>query len=284
MKFRWWDSLRQWYSLRNESCASYRQNAHGRFTILACQNLDNGLDAYSDTGSFCLGVEESHSSSWLTAFGTNRRRPWITWLILLFCLFAAMFLAWRDEHRKAKNLKERLTPRLQVTVEKKSIANAIWNGNKWMIFLRVIVSSLTERRIQNAKAYLVSIEKDSEVLWDNEEVPLTFAPGEGSDALCKTIEHGGSYPVDVVIVERGEDALFQKKKKRDWPHFDSLRDIFSKNGEYIINVRVSADDCPSILAKVKFHWGGSSFDCGIDVIATQVVGQSKAINSSKLQT
>src|SRR5438067_5369020 len=206
--------------------------------------------------------------------------PMITWLILLVCLFAAVFLAWRDEHRKTENLEERLTPRLQVSVEKKSIANAILDGNKWMIFLRVIVSSLTARRIQKAKAYLVSIEKDSKILWDDQEVPLTFAPGESPDALCKTIEHGGSYPVDVVIVRRDDNSLFLGTPKRAWPHFDSVHDIFSENGDYIINVRVSADECPSMLAKVKFHWGGDSFNCGIDVIATEVVGQSKAVNSS----
>jgi len=194
---------------------------------------------------------------------------------LCFAVVIACFLCWRDEHRKAENLEERSTPRLQVTVDKKSIANALWNGNDWMIFLRVIVSSLTARRIQNAKAYLVSIEKDSKILWDSQEVPLTFSPGEDPDALCKTIEHGGSYPVDVVIVRRGDgDPLFLGTPGRTWPHFDSVYDIFSEIGDYIINVRVSADDCPSILAKVKFHWGGDSFNCGIDVIATQSPDES----------
>jgi hypothetical protein len=93
-----------------------------------------------------------------------------------------------------------------------------------MIFLRVIVSSLTATRIQNAKAYLVSIEKDFKILWDNEEASLTFSPAESADALCKTIEHGGSYPGDVVIVRRGDDALFVGTPDRTWPHFDITRD------------------------------------------------------------
>jgi hypothetical protein len=104
---------------------------------------------------------------------------------LCFAVAFACFLCWRDEHRRADGLAERLRPRLQVTVDEKSIANAIWNNNQWMIFLRVIVSSLTAHRIENARAYLVSIEKDSKTLWDTQEVPLTFAPGENPDALRK---------------------------------------------------------------------------------------------------
>lgn len=227
-----------------------------------------------------MEAAESRYSSSFTAFGYQSSPPVVTWLILAVCFFAAAFLAWRDEHRKAEDLEERLRRRLRVAVDEKSIANAIWSGSEWMIFLRVIVSSLTSQRIQNAKAYLVSIEKDSKILWDNEEVPLTFAPGEAADALNKTIEHGGSYPVDVVIVRRGGgDPLFLGTPGRVWPHFDSVADIFSETGDYIINLRVSADDCPSVLAKVKFHWGGNSFDCGIDVIATQTVGESESINS-----
>jgi hypothetical protein len=140
-----------------------------------------------------------------------------------------------------------------------------------MIFLRVIVSSLTAKRIENAKAYLVSIEKDSKTIWDNEELPLTFSPGENPDALCKTIEHGGSYPVDVIIVRRGDDELFVGTPGRTWPHFESLHNIFAEKGDYILNVRVSADDCPSILARVKFWWGGDSYHCGIDVMPLAVL-------------
>ena len=185
---------------------------------------------------------------------------------LCFAVAAASFFCWRDERKKGESLSERLQPRLQVTVDKKSIADAIWNGDEWMIFLRIVVSSLTERRIQNAKAYLVSIEKESKTLWDNEELPLTFSPGENQDALCKTIEHGGSYPIDVVIVRRGDNALFMGTPGRTWPHFNSLYDIFSESGDYIISIRVSADDCPSIVARVLFKWGGDSFNCGIDVL------------------
>jgi len=45
--------------------------------------------------------------------------PVITWLILLTCLLAAMFLAWQEEHRKAEKLEERLAPRLKVTVDRR---------------------------------------------------------------------------------------------------------------------------------------------------------------------
>ena len=34
--------------------------------------------------------------------------PVITWLILLVCLFAAAFLAWRDQHRKTKKLQSEI--------------------------------------------------------------------------------------------------------------------------------------------------------------------------------
>jgi hypothetical protein len=71
-----------------------------------------------------------------------------------------------------------------------------------------------------------------------------------------------------VIVRRGDNTLFLGTPDRRWPHFDSPADIFAENCDYLINVRVSADDCPSILARVKFHWGGNSFDCGIDVMPT----------------
>jgi hypothetical protein len=49
--------------------------------------------------------------------------PLITWVILLACLFAATFLAWRDEHRRAKRLQSELeeqAKRLQSDLEEQS--------------------------------------------------------------------------------------------------------------------------------------------------------------------
>ena len=192
----------------------------------------------------------------------------ITWGLLFVCFCAAAFLAWRDEHRKAEELQERLAPRLQVSVsQSQSIDHAIWNDGKDLVtFFRIVVSSLTHSRIENAKGYLVSIEKDSKMLWDSQEVPLTFAPGEDADALSKTIEVGGKYPLDVMILRHGDNDLFIGTPGRVWPHFKSVAEIFSEEGEYVLTVRVAAKDCPSILRKVKFVWTGRVNDSGIDLM------------------
>jgi hypothetical protein len=108
------------------------------------------------------------------SLGLNIPKSIIAPATFSFAVVYACYLCWRDEHNRAQGLAEQLTPRLRVTVDKKSIADAIWNGEECMIFLRVIVSSLTARRIQNAKAYLVSIEKNSRILWHNEELADIF--------------------------------------------------------------------------------------------------------------
>jgi hypothetical protein len=184
-------------------------------------------------------------------------------LCLAFSL--ACFLCWRDEHKKA----QRLIPRLQVSIDQsRSITPAIWNnGNDLVTFFRLVVSSSTASRIEDAKGYLVSIEKDSKILWDSQEVPLTFAPGENADALSKTIEDGGKYPLDVLVLRHGDNDLFLGTPGRTWPHFTSLAEIFSEEGEYVLTIRISAKDCPSILAKMKFVWNGSASNCGIDLMA-----------------
>src|SRR6266481_1079430 len=75
-------------------------------------------------------------------------------LCLAFSL--ACFLCWRDEHKKT----QRLIPRLQVSIDQsRSITPAIWNnGNDFVTFFRLVVSSLTTSRIEDAKGYLVTIE------------------------------------------------------------------------------------------------------------------------------
>jgi hypothetical protein len=186
------------------------------------------------------------------------------WWIFFSCLAIAVFLAWRDEHKKA----QRLRPRLQVSIDQsRSIVNGVWNdGRDFVTFLRLVVSSLTASRIEDAKGYLVSIQRDSKILWDSQEVPLTFAPGENADALSKTIEDGGKYPLDVLIVRHGDNEVFMGTPGRTWPHFTSLDEIFSEKGEYILTLRVSAKDCPSILARMKFLWTKNADNCGIDLM------------------
>src|SRR5439155_2442244 len=229
---------------------SLRQDA---WTFL-CNTKDHWKEIVGGSAVFLLlGVAASMGLSF----------PPVVSGVLALCgaVALACFLCWRDEHNKALQL----VPRLQVSIEhSRSIVHAIWNnGNDFVTFFRLVVSSLTASRIENAKGYLVSIEKDSRVLWDSQEVPLTFAPGENDDALSKTIEDGGKYPLDVVIVLHGDNNLFLGTPGRTWPHFTSLAEIFSEEGEYVLTIRISAKDCPSILAKMKFAWTGNAYDCGI---------------------
>jgi hypothetical protein len=95
---------------------------------------------------------------------------------------------------------------------------------------------------------------------------INIAPGENADALSKTIEGGGKYPLHVLVVRHGDNDLFLGTPGRTWPHFTSLAEIFSEEGEYVLTIRISAKDCPSILAKMKFVWNGNASNCGIDLM------------------
>jgi hypothetical protein len=172
------------------------------------------------------------------------------------------------EHDAKIALEHKLTPRLSVSIDPaRSIAHAWWDGGKSMkTFFRVIVSSLSPLGVENATGYLVSIEKDLKIVWDSEDVALTFSRGEDSDTLCKKIDAGGKYPLDVVVIGHDDNRLFLGTLNRTWPCFKSVEEIFSMRGEYILNLRVSAKDCPPVSAKVKFKWTGNVNTCEIGLI------------------
>jgi hypothetical protein len=175
------------------------------------------------------------------------------------------YAVFKIERDKRIALEGRLAPCLSVSTDTaRSIAHAWWDrGTRMMTFFRVIVSSLSSSNIEDATGYLVSIEKDSKMMWDSEDVPLTFARGEDPDTLCKRIEAGGKYPLDVVVVRNDDNRLFLGTLNRTWPCFKSLEEIFSEKGDYIINLRIAAKDCSPVHAKVKFKWTGNVNTCEI---------------------
>ena len=163
-------------------------------------------------------------------------------------------------------LEEQCRPKLKVEAGHKvdgSITLHQWqehHGNVMIplpvCFYRLKVTPTSIGAVTECKAYLTRIDRDGVKRWGGDDAPLTFAPGEAEDALCKTIEDKSEKFIDVLAVT-SNGAIHVGTKNRHWRYLERLHTIFDSPGTYLLTVLVTSPDTVTSRVRLAFEWSGT---------------------------
>jgi len=145
-----------------------------------------------------------------------------------------------------------------------SVAQAWWTINREPMpvnFFRIVVNATNESQlVRDCTGFITRIEKDRKTKWGGNNAQVTFAQGEESDALSKTIRYPVAEYLDVLAVT-SRNQVFPGTKPtiglRLWPFVPAMDEIFSEPGDYALKVVITGDGVvPPITALLKFSWTG----------------------------
>jgi hypothetical protein len=118
---------------------------------------------------------------------------------------------------------------------------------------RVKVETRGTENICGCRGRLISIKRGEAVLLSGENPVLPFAPYERSDAVAKTIHPNVPEYLDLLAITEFNQVIiilheFQGSTSVNWP------DIFSLQGDYLIEIAVVSDNAPSASLRLLFKW------------------------------
>jgi hypothetical protein len=114
---------------------------------------------------FCRSIRYSSVGDLPTVTGKPLPMT-VFWSLVGICVLLAGFLVWRDEHRKAVQLEERLKPKIEISRTAQSFLTNT-NGDS---FFSAQVDNLGEEPVRDVEAYIREIRRDGKLI-KLEEVP-----------------------------------------------------------------------------------------------------------------
>jgi hypothetical protein len=142
------------------------------------------------------------------------------------------------------------------------------------------VANISSSDIRRCQAVLKQIDRNGQTMWGGQNAALTFQPAEGDDAISKTIRPGAEQFLDIVVLEfhpfsnvpPGAAAIAYQRwdtgsgritvrpctKGRTWIFNETVEEIFAAGADYFLTLEIGADEMPTMLVKLKFHYEGGN--------------------------
>jgi hypothetical protein len=142
------------------------------------------------------------------------------------------------------------------------------------------VVNISSSDIRRCQAVLKQIDRNGQTMWGDQNAALTFQPAEDDDAISKTIRPGAEQFLDIVVLEFhpfpnvppataalvyqqwntsfGKISVRPCTKGRTWIFNETVEEIFAASADYFLNLEIGADEMPTMLVKLKFHYDGGN--------------------------
>jgi hypothetical protein len=185
--------------------------------------------------------------------------PVVTWLILLVCLLVAVFLSWRDEHKRAFDLEERIRPQMQISGGRSVDKCCIWGGETF--YFRARLESLGVEPIHKVEAHITEIRKDGEPVELFEVAQLMMHPGCPTLLLLK---HKVTGFIDVIKTDLNTQPVLALA----WNYASVDADMVASGHTYQIDIAVSAETVPTQACTFVFTWNGNPFTSQFEMLNT----------------
>jgi len=181
--------------------------------------------------------------------------PVITWCLLFGCFCVAVFFAWRDEHRKAEQLEERMRSRIKVSCGK-SVDQSVVPGSGEMWF-RARLDLEGRTAVPDIEASVTGLWEDEQKVPLHEYLILTMYPGMRSlhDTNLKTLNWGRPEFVDVIHITKDSLAHFPLKFN---PGSVDVFNLLNPGHTYQARVAIcsSSPSHPTKVCMFEFEWTG----------------------------
>jgi hypothetical protein len=111
--------------------------------------------------------------------------------------------------------------------------------------------------IQRCTGYITHILRNGKKWVEGENLLLTFAPAEASDATSKNLRAGIVNYLDFFFIGDDHKTLFITTKNFQGPSSINWHDMFATPADYTLHIVVTAQDSPAVHKNVPFHWTGN---------------------------
>lgn len=167
----------------------------------------------------------------------------VLWLLLLVFVVSP-YRVWKKLGEENENLQNRLAPKLSLNFDQ-GISGCIreteFQGGSKARFFRVMVESKSSSPLL-CSGHLIDVKRSGARTDFGESLRLTFAPGEGDDALEKRLVDKVPEFLDIgFITEGGQFGLGTKGRRIPI----ALKDLFSDEADYTLTVVVAPQNAGS---------------------------------------
>ncbi len=122
-------------------------------------------------------------------------------------------------------------------------------------YYRVKVEATGTEVVLSCHGRLEWIEKDGEVIFSGNPIPLTFAPAEAADTMSKTIYPDGPEHLDFLAITDSNRLIVTSPQFRGPSNID-WRKTLAPAGTYKFHIRIFSDS-PVVTLEPVLHWTGS---------------------------
>jgi hypothetical protein len=146
-------------------------------------------------------------------------------------------------------------PNTVITSQSQALGGTVVQGRVKCDYYRIKVEADGIASVADARGHLVSIKRDSTIVCDGENLPLTFAPAEQPDTRAKLICNGQPEYLDLFAITIDNRVLLITK---DFAYPSSIQPdkLFSEAGTYIFRVIVSTPATVATSLDVTLTWSG----------------------------
>jgi hypothetical protein len=206
---------------------------------------------------------------WVPRFKTevSEHAVWFWAIGLVLCFFV---IYWHT-FSLFDNLDQKTKRRIEV-----SKPNSVDNRHGLNRTYQIDVINISSTDIHRCRAILRQIDRNEKPVWGGQDAALTFQPAEDDDALDKTIRPGREPHLDILRLEfvpfphvqsataaiayQNWDTHFGTVRVRPctkdgkWIFHETVEEIFSEKTDYFLTLEIGADETPTELVKLKFHY------------------------------
>lgn len=177
-------------------------------------------------------------------------------MLAFVCLVVAAYIVWKKERVRAIDLEEKIRPKISLAFDATKsgcIVVSSFNAGPQAKWFRILAQASSAGSLNGCQGRLLSIQFNSNIVFDSEPVRLPFAPGSHPDAYSKEIRDGISEYLDVIFIT--EDNQIHHCS-RFGPNSIDFDEIFSRRGEYKFMVAVSSSESRSVRYELILDWQG----------------------------
>jgi hypothetical protein len=226
-----------------------------------------------------LTIASIVSIFFLIAFLADWFRKWgvdVNWWLLvvpgivsLYAFFMTLVVAPYQMHKKDQRLlaewNELYSPKLVLAcgLNVPGSRVIVESGYDFDHAFRLVVKNVGFNSIANCQGRLISIVKDGQEIWANDEAPLTFVT-LGAYSIHKNIEGNGLNYLEVVGLKEGRVSIAVNTHGRTLGDRTDAR--LQEHGKFILLIALSGHSTVSIGATLHFNWTGTYEDATLDLI------------------
>ena len=186
----------------------------------------------------------------------------ISWWLLGVCFTVAGFFAWRDEYKKAEQLKARFESTISVSAGRQVNKSVITAYTDEITYFRARIDLIGIEPVGNIEAHITTIRKDGEQFPLVEEARLAIHGGSPGLAWLK---EGVAGFIDIIRIAPKDNPVLALA----WTYATVKPHMFETGHTYQMDVSITSDTTRTVRCTFEFNWTGDRDTAEFSLVSTQ---------------